>query len=255
MMNGTYLWVEANLRVIRDPVTGAPSGILNMVRDISTRKRAEQELQAAYRAMEELAVVDALTGLANRRRFDTCLTSEWRRGMREREPLSLILLDVDHFKRFNDTFGHLRGDSCLKQVAESAMDVVTRPGDLVARFGGEEFAIILPNTDHTGALRVADEVRESLMRRNLQHPDAAPGVVTVSGGCATIVPGHGQRATELIEMADCALYRAKHLGRNRVCGNPDQALISDKMKPASVPLDAVKDSTNSVISRSGLAGD
>jgi diguanylate cyclase (GGDEF)-like protein/PAS domain S-box-containing protein len=230
-MDGNYLWVEASLRTIRDPATGAPTGILNMVRDISARKRAEQELQAAYRAVEELAIIDPLTGLANRRRFDECLSTEWRRGLREREPLSLILIDVDLFKSYNDTYGHIRGDSCLKQIAESAMDVVTRPGDLVARFGGEEFAIILPNTDHPGAIKIADDVRASLLGRNLEHTASPHGIVSISAGCATIVPHSGQRCTELLEIADCALYRAKHLGRNTVCGSSDQARIPESPAP------------------------
>ncbi len=201
-------------------------------RDITERRQAEEELKAAYRAVEELAVIDALTGLANRRRFDECLTTEWRRGMREHEPLSLVLLDVDLFKSYNDTYGHLRGDSCLRQVAESAMDVVTRPGDLVARFGGEEFAMILPNTDHRGALKIADNVREAVAGRCLEHAASPRGVVTVSAGCATIVPHSAQKATDLIEIADCALYRAKRLGRNTTCGSPDQAQIPENRAPA-----------------------
>ena len=225
---GNYQWVEASLRTIRDPATGLPTGVLNMVRDISARKHAEQALQAAYRAVEEMAVIDALTGLANRRRFDQSFSVEWRRAMREREPLSLILIDVDLFKSFNDTYGHVRGDSALKQVAESAMDVVTRPGDLVARFGGEEFAIILPNTDHRGALKIAEDIRVSLVMRNLPHAGSPVGVVSISSGCATIIPRPGQRSVDLLEIADCALYRAKHMGRNTVCGSTDQALIPDR---------------------------
>src|ERR1019366_2356353 len=103
-------------------------------RDVTAQKNAEQQLQDAYNAVEALAVTDALTGLANRRRFDQCLTSEWRRAMRDRNPLSLLMIDADMFKSYNDTYGHPRGDSCLKQIAESAQDVVSRPGDLVARF-------------------------------------------------------------------------------------------------------------------------
>jgi diguanylate cyclase (GGDEF)-like protein/PAS domain S-box-containing protein len=214
--NGDYIWVEASLRVIRDPVTGIPSGILNMVRDISGRKIAEQELRDAYRAIEALAVTDPLTRLANRRRFDQCLTSEWRRGMRERQPLSLLLIDVDLFKLYNDTYGHLRGDGCLKQIAESAMDVVTRPGDLVARFGGEEFAIVLPNTPNEGAVKVAEQVCGALRQRRLEHRASPLGYVTISVGCATMVPGIGQHSPILIQKADDALYAAKRNGRNRV---------------------------------------
>ena len=140
-----------HLRLVRDPETGAPSGILNVVRDVSERKQAEQKLQEAYNAVEALAITDALTGLANRRRFDQYLTSEWRRSMRNHQPLSLLMLDVDQFKSFNDTYGHQRGDNCLKQIAEACMDVVARPGDLVARFGGEEFVVVLPNTQNEGA--------------------------------------------------------------------------------------------------------
>lgn len=214
--NGNYIWVEASLRVVRNPVTGIPSGVLNMVRDISERKIAEQELRDAYHAIEALAVTDPLTRLANRRRFDQCLTSEWRRGMRERQPLSLLLIDVDLFKPYNDTYGHLRGDGCLKQIAESAMDVVTRPGDLVARFGGEEFAVVLPNTPSEGAMQVADEISAALRRRRLEHKASPLGYVTISVGCATMVPGLGQHAPVLIQKADDALYAAKRNGRNQM---------------------------------------
>ena len=133
----SYVWVESILRSLPDPRSGKPRSILNIVRDISDRKNTEQQLREAYNAVEALAVTDALTGLSNRRRFDQYLTSEWRRSMREHQPLSLLMLDADFFKTYNDTYGHNRGDSCLKQIAEAAQDVVSRPGDMVARFGGE----------------------------------------------------------------------------------------------------------------------
>ena len=215
--DGEYLWVEAALRVVHDPGTGLPSGILNIVRDISERKRSEQQLQEAYRAVEALALTDGLTGLANRRRFDQCLAAEWRRNMRTRQPLSLLMLDVDLFKAYNDSYGHQRGDSCLKQIAESCMDVVTRPGDLVARFGGEEFVVIMPNTESEGAMEVAEEICEALRSRRLPHEGSPIGVVTISIGCATLVPEFGKHAADLIAIADHALYAAKHLGRNQIC--------------------------------------
>jgi diguanylate cyclase (GGDEF)-like protein/PAS domain S-box-containing protein len=214
--NGDYLWVEAALRLIRDPGTGVPSGILNIVRDISERKRSEQQLQDAYCAVEALALTDGLTGLANRRRFDQCLATEWRRAMRAHQPLSLLMLDVDLFKAYNDNYGHQRGDSCLKQIAESCMDVVMRPGDVVARFGGEEFAVIMPGTESEGAMKVAEEICEALRSRRLPHNGSPLEIVTISIGCATLIPAFGKHAPDLIEIADHALYAAKHNGRNQV---------------------------------------
>jgi diguanylate cyclase (GGDEF)-like protein/PAS domain S-box-containing protein len=214
--DGEYFWAEGSLRVYRDPATGYPIGYLNLVRDISERKRTEEHLQSAYRAMETLVVVDALTGIANRRRFDEALTTEWRRALREGNKLSLLLMDADHFKRYNDTYGHVRGDSCLKQIAEATLDVVLRPGDLVARYGGEEFAVVLPGTDEIGAKAVAEDICQAIRNRRLPHEGNAPGIVTVSIGCATIIPQRGKTPQDVIESADQALYRAKGRGRNRV---------------------------------------
>jgi diguanylate cyclase (GGDEF)-like protein/PAS domain S-box-containing protein len=222
--SGEYAWLEASLRAVRDPKTGAPKGVLNILREITERKHAEQRLEAAYQAVERLATVDPLTGLANRRRFDDCLAAEWRRGLRERRPLSIVLIDVDLFKLYNDTYGHVRGDACLKQIAESAMEVVTRPADLVSRFGGEEFAIILPDTDPAGAISVANQVCAALQRRNLSHEASPYGLVTISAGCATLLPKPGALATDLIEHADSAMYEAKRTGRNRVCSYRAQEL-------------------------------
>jgi diguanylate cyclase (GGDEF)-like protein len=146
--------------------------------------------------------------------------------MRERKPLSMLLIDADFFKSYNDGYGHVRGDSCLKQIAEAAMDVVFRPGDLVARFGGEEFAVILPNTGNDGAMQVARQICAAMGSRKLEHHCNPYGVVTVSIGCATMVPSLGQDSVALIELADQALYNAKRNGRNRacnansLCGNP-----------------------------------
>lgn len=236
---GEYIWMEASLRVLRDRETGVPSGILNLVRDITERKRAEQQLQDAYNAVEALAVTDALTGLANRRRFDQCLTSEWRRAMRDRNPLSLLMIDADMFKSYNDTYGHPRGDSCLKQIAESAQDVVSRPGDLVARFGGEEFAIILPNTGNEGAMQVACEICEAMRGRKLPHQGNTFGFMTVSVGCATTVPGFGKHSATLIEIADKALYKAKHSGRNQVCNGNTMERGEEDSQESAVPDAAV----------------
>jgi len=234
--DGEYIWVEASLRLVRDPQTCQPTGILNVVRDVSERKEAEKKLQEAYNAVEALAITDALTGLANRRRFDQYLNIEWRRSMRDRQPLSLLMLDADKFKVYNDTYGHQRGDNCLKQIAEACMDVVSRPGDLVARFGGEEFVVVLPNTESAGAMSVANEICESLRSRRLPHSGTAAGIVTISAGCATMIPRFGKHSNDLIEMADKALYRAKFNGRNQVC-NSDEAGIENAQH--TEPLEAV----------------
>lgn len=213
--NGEYLWIEASLHLYCKAGSEEPAGILNLARDITDRKHAEKQLQESYKAMERLAVVDALTGAANRRRFDEFLSLEWRRRMRSGDRISLLLIDVDNFKKYNDRYGHVRGDSCLKQVAEAALDVVARPADLVARYGGEEFAVILPDTDEAGAAVVAEEILKSLNNRKLQHEDSVHKIVTVSIGCATMVPQRGLNAHVLTESADTALYEAKRLGKNQ----------------------------------------
>ncbi len=215
--SGDFVWVEANLRPVRDRTTGAAIGILNMVRDIARRKRAEVELKKANLALEALVVTDPLTGVANRRRFDQSLADEWRRGIRDHLPLSLLVLDVDWFKSFNDTYGHPLGDSCLKRIAEAAADVVNRPGDLVARIGGEEFAVILPNTDAYGAVEVGERICAGVRRRQVPHSSNPARCVTISIGCASLIPGLGQHSAVLMQRADEALYAAKHGGRNQVC--------------------------------------
>jgi diguanylate cyclase (GGDEF)-like protein/PAS domain S-box-containing protein len=224
--DGDYIWVEATLRVVKGQLDGEPSRMLNIVRDISQRKEAEQKLQAAYEAVEALAVTDALTDLANRRHFDQYLGTEWRRSARDRQPLSLIMMDVDKFKAYNDAYGHVKGDSCLKQIAEACMDVVSRPGDLVARYGGEEFAVILPNTNNVGAMKVAQEICDSVSFRRLPHVGNTFGVVTISLGCATLIPKFGMHLHDLVESADAALYRAKGAGRNQVRSADELAGVS-----------------------------
>ncbi len=203
-------------------------------RDITDRKHAEKQLQDAYRAVEVLAVTDALTGLANRRQFDQCLATEWRRSMRDFNPLSLLLIDADLFKSYNDNYGHLRGDSCLRQIAEAAQSVVARPGDLVARFGGEEFAIILPNTLKEGAAEVASTICKTLRGLNLDHKGSPYGVMTVSIGCATVIPQLGQSSASLIDLADRALYNAKRSGRNRVCTGGPECCTADEQDATGV---------------------
>ena len=222
-VRGGYLWVEGNLRAVHDMSTGVSIGILNMLRDISHRKEAERKLQDAYATLQALAATDPLTHLANRRAFDQCLANEWRRCLRERMPVSVLLIDADWFKSFNDTYGHPRGDRCLKQIADSALEAVSRASDMVARIGGEEFGVILPNTHSEGARQLAEKIRSALRARKVTHSANPSGSVTISVGCATMVPSVGEHASTLIQRADEALYRAKHAGRDRVCDWADAA--------------------------------
>ncbi len=213
---GHYRWMEANVAAYEDAKSHRDIGYIHVIRDVSERKSSEEDLKIAYQALEQLATADPLTGVANRRRFDEILHREWRRAIRAESPVSLLMLDVDLFKPYNDSYGHLRGDSCLRQIAEAALDVVRRPSDLVARYGGEEFAIILAGTDSSGAQQVGEQVRELVQCRGLTHQSSPVGVVTISVGCATLVPVRGSNPTQLIEIADQALYLAKANGRNRV---------------------------------------
>jgi diguanylate cyclase (GGDEF)-like protein/PAS domain S-box-containing protein len=215
--DGTDVWVEAGLSMMRDPATGNTIGFLQIVRDIQERKKQEEQLQEAYRALEAMAVTDSLTHLANRRQFDKFVTTEWRRAMRTHEAISILVLDVDNFKSFNDTYGHLRGDNCLRQVAEATQDVVMRPADLVARIGGEEFAVVLQGSTLEGAREVAERIREEVLGRRIRHEGNPIGFVTISAGCASCIPAIGQHVRDLINVADQALYEAKRTGRNRVC--------------------------------------
>jgi diguanylate cyclase (GGDEF)-like protein len=182
-----------------------------------------RELAEANQFLIELSYLDALTGVANRRRFDEHLDAEWRRALRAEAPLSLILIDIDCFKRYNDTYGHQNGDECLQAVATALADGLPRSGDSVARYGGEEFAIVLPFTDKAGAIKVAEQLRHRI--EALQIPNKASTVsrfVTISAGAATFVPARDIDVHELIRLADEALYRAKQAGRNRTAAEHSQ---------------------------------
>lgn len=176
---------------------------------------AREELLATNQQLEVLATHDQLTGLANRRRFDDVLASETRRAQREGQPLALLLIDIDYFKRFNDRYGHIAGDECLKAVSAQLQACVRRPPDLVARYGGEELAIVLPNTELAGAQVVAESVLMRLGELNVVHADSPLGRVSVSIGVACLC-GEGESALTLVAAADRALYEAKAAGRNRV---------------------------------------
>jgi diguanylate cyclase (GGDEF)-like protein len=199
-----------------------------------TRRKAElirlvaektQQLEEANGILRQLSSQDGLTGIANRRHFDSELSREWRRGMRSKSPLSLLMLDIDGFKAYNDLYGHQQGDECLKSVAATLQAVVKRPGDVVARYGGEEFAVILAETRLDGAIRIAEALRAATEALRIAHAKGPVSpFVTVSVGVGCMFPTDSDDPSTLIAMADEALYEAKESGRNRVCtGNADLA--------------------------------
>lgn len=194
-----------------------PPHLLVTHQNITERKLAEFRV-------EELAIIDGLTGIANRRRFDEFLDMEWRRARRHRYPVSLALIDLDYFKRFNDQYGHLAGDECLRRVGEALKSFSRRPEDLVARYGGEEFAVIFGNTPKEAAVTLAEEIRSAIAALDISHEFGCDiGCMTASVGVATFNPGYYRAAgyEELIAAADRALYAAKENGRNKVHGVDD----------------------------------
>lgn len=181
-------------------------------------QQANAALMVANRKLEVYAQTDGLLGIANRKLFDARLAEEWKRGIRQRHPVALLMIDVDFFKSYNDHYGHLAGDSCLQAVAKAAAGRVVRSGDLLARYGGEEFVALLPNTALAGAHRVALDICQVVSALGIPNPGlAATAQVTLSIGVAAIVPERGASAEQLVAAADRALYAAKAQGRNRVC--------------------------------------
>lgn len=180
-------------------------------------RHTEGLLRVANEELYRLATTDALTGIANRRAFDDNLEREWKRMLREKAPLSLILCDIDYFKNYNDLYGHPAGDACLHDVAQALRSCVVRPGDFVARYGGEEFVVVLPNTPAEGALHAAEQIRKALRKLGIIHADSkVDPLVTLSLGVAQWDPSPETKAEALLQAADTALYRAKKQGRNRI---------------------------------------
>jgi diguanylate cyclase (GGDEF)-like protein/PAS domain S-box-containing protein len=204
---GAFLWCKASPLLDSD---GVLIGAIESIRDISERKQVEKILQ-------NLTNLDGLTGIANRRHFDAHLDQQWRIALRQSLPLSLVMCDIDFFKDYNDTYGHLCGDDCLKKVAAALNKAINRPGDMVARYGGEEFVVVLPGTDAGGAVLVAENLRKRIEELNIEHVNSKHGGhVTISLGVATIIPGKGSSTAALIYAADQAMYAAKRDGSNCV---------------------------------------
>ncbi|NJK41032.1 MAG: diguanylate cyclase [Acaryochloridaceae cyanobacterium SU_2_1] len=190
---------------------------LELAQKNATLQQLSIQLEQANHKLKELTLTDSLTGVYNRRRFDTVLLSEWIRLMREAKPLSLIMCDVDYFKAYNDTYGHRAGDQCLQQIAQAIRRSTRRPTDCVARYGGEEFMVTLPNTDILGATHVANLIHNIIHELALPHLNSPlGGYVTLSLGVASRVPDANIAPSTLVEAADQALYLAKQQGRDRI---------------------------------------
>jgi diguanylate cyclase (GGDEF)-like protein/PAS domain S-box-containing protein len=222
---GSYQWLEANIRLVHDDA-GKAEGYVYTVRDISSRKAAEAEREQAFEMVERRATEDGLTGVANRYLLDKTLDAEWNRAMVEGTSISLLLIDVDHFKAYNDIYGHVAGDECLRRIAHTVQACIHRSNDLLARYGGEEFVVILPETTSEGAKRLCEQVRSAVEACAMPHGGNLYEVVTVSIGCATEIPMPTMRGESLLRAADIALYQAKSAGRNqmRVAGEEGETL-------------------------------
>ena len=177
-------------------------------------KLRTKELSEANRLLQIQSNTDGLTNISNRRHFDYLLSEEWNRGQRSGTPLAVIMLDIDHFKSFNDHYGHLAGDDCLQRIPKELSGFARRAGELAARYGGEEFIIILPDTDQQTAFNVAKQIQKMILSLAIPHARSTPGIVTLSLGVASLQPSAEQLPVELVRLADAALYRAKLAGRN-----------------------------------------
>ncbi|MBD2108147.1 diguanylate cyclase [Nodosilinea sp. FACHB-13] len=213
--NGDYVYLTSCLT----PAFSSDQEVVGyylFVFDSTERRRLEQSLQAANTKLEKLATVDSLTQIANRRKFDDYLEQEWRRALRSQQRLSLIMFDVDAFKRYNDYYGHQMGDDCLISIAQTVKSTVERTTDVVARYGGEEFAVVLPNTDLFGATAIAEQIQQAVKALAIPHETSTVStVVSISLGVASLIPTTIGSPKQLIASADRALYAAKQQGRDR----------------------------------------
>ncbi len=210
---GDYVWIRDVVHVVRKD--GEVEALIGFMFDISERKKTEEQVLRLQKELEELSFKDGLTGVANRRMFDSIMEMEWANARRNHQPLSLILIDIDHFKQYNDYYGHIQGDDCLKRVALALSTVGTRARDFFARFGGEEFVLVLPETDADAAKAIAERCRNAIFKQQISHESSATSqLVTLSLGVGTIVPSHDAESIVFIEAVDRLLYKAKQKGRN-----------------------------------------
>lgn len=227
--DGHYIWVEGYYNFIP-----SDAGFIAVIRDINKRKLVEAELEQVNGELRRLATVDALSGLANRRSFDEQFLKEWSRANRGRTNVAILMIDIDHFKNYNDNYGHQGGDKVISAVGKCIQSNVRRPGDLTARYGGEEFVVILSDADLFGAIQVAETIRHKILALAIPHVASSYGVVSISIGVSSALPCLGIGSTEtLFAAADLALYDAKRAGRNGVrsrsmAAGPDGAMLDGK---------------------------
>jgi diguanylate cyclase (GGDEF)-like protein/PAS domain S-box-containing protein len=214
--DGSYVWIRDVVHVVRND-DGSPNALIGFMFDISERKRTEEKLLDMQRELEELSFKDGLTGVANRRRFDMVIASAWRDARESRQSLAVVVLDIDFFKQYNDYYGHIEGDECLKRVATALSGIVRRPGDLLCRFGGEEFVLLLSDTDEATAMSLAWRCLDLVDKALIPHAGLGAGKrLTLSAGVHTGTPKEGDEILPFIAVADRRLYMAKERGRARV---------------------------------------
>lgn len=214
--DGSVRWYKTVVSPFFDE-QGHTQGVIGSLTDITAQKRAELQLAKALRETEQLAHQDGLTGLANRRQLDQRLQQEWQRARRDQQSLAVLMVDVDYFKQYNDRYGHLTGDDCLRAIAQQLNETVQRPADLCARYGGEEFVVLMPATTLDGARQMAQALHQAVHHLAIEHLDAPSQRLSISIGIAAQIP-HEDSPQTLLEEADSHLYQAKLQGRDRIVG-------------------------------------
>jgi diguanylate cyclase (GGDEF)-like protein/PAS domain S-box-containing protein len=212
--NGDYVWIRDVVHVVRKD--GEVEALVGFMFDISERKQTEEHLVRLQKQLEEYSFQDGLTGVANRRMFDTVLDREWTAAQRNQLPLSLLVLDIDYFKQYNDHYGHIKGDECLRHVAQTLSQAANRPRDFIARIGGEEFVWLLPETDADAARQVAEKCLHLIRQQRIEHEKSGVSpLLSISLGVGTTTPKQDSPPLAFVEQVDRLLYQAKHNGRMR----------------------------------------
>lgn len=218
-----HVWIRDVVHVVRND-QGEPEALVGFMFDISERKKTEERLLAMQKELEALSFKDGLTNIANRRRFNASLELEWESARSNGQPLSVLMFDIDFFKQYNDLYGHVKGDRCLIDIAQTLDLALDGPRDLVARFGGEEFVVLLPQADASVALKVAERCQRLIKKQAIIHAQSPHEQrITVSIGVGSVVPGEHLKPSDFIEAVDRQLYAAKRNGRNRIEAVPAAA--------------------------------